>query len=451
MIFTPWYHLTLWIMTSLPNRHPADLAEELAFLEPREQFFTFLKFPPGVKVNVFSYLDPTIQQTLLKWLGDAEIADILNYMAPDDRTSFLEDFPDDLIKRLINLLTPEERAIALQLIGYKEDSVARIMTPYYVQIQPNWTVKEVFTHIQKYGRKAETLNFVYVVDAQNRLIDDLRIGQLLLSPETTLISDLMDYNFVALPTQSTIEEAIQVFEKYDRAALPITTENQVLVGIVTFDDILDKIEEYTTEDIQKFGGMEGLELSYIHTPLMELVRKRSTWLIILFFSEMLTASAMGYFDDEISKAVVLALFVPLIISSGGNSGSQAASLIIRALALGEIKIKDWWYVMRKEVFSGLMLGGLLGGIGFLRIIFWQELHLFDYGPYWPWISLSVAFSLVLIVLWGTLAGALIPIVLKKIGLDPATASAPFVATLVDVTGLVIYFTISAIFLKGKLL
>lgn len=265
------------------------------------------------------------------------------------------------------------------------------------------------------------------------------------------LKNLMDNNFVSIPAMTSIEDAFASFEKYDRSALPIITDAGVLVGIVTFDDILDKIKERDTEDIQKFGGVEGLELSYTQTSLLELVRKRAGWLIILFLSEMLTASAMGYFDDEIEKAVVLALFVPLIISSGGNSGSQAASLIIRAMALQELKLKDWWYVMKKEILSGLMLGFILAIIGFARIFIWQKTGIYDYGTYWLWVAISVSVSLLFIVLWGTLSGSLIPFILRRVGLDPATASAPFVATLVDVTGLIIYFSVSALFLIGKLL
>jgi magnesium transporter len=261
----------------------------------------------------------------------------------------------------------------------------------------------------------------------------------------------MDQEFIALSTTMLNEEAISIFEKYDRAALPVVTDNGVLVGIVTADDMFDQVKKRDTEDIQKFGGLEALDLPYRNTGLFEMVKKRAGWLIILFLSEMLTASAMGYFDQEISKAVVLALFVPLIISSGGNSGSQAATLIIRALAIKELTVADWWYVMRREILSGLLLGLILAVIGFIRISVWQAGGLYNYGPYWVSIGLSVSFSLVFIVLWGTLSGSMIPLALKKLKLDPATSSAPFVATLVDVTGLIIYFSISAIFLTGKLL
>jgi magnesium transporter len=244
---------------------------------------------------------------------------------------------------------------------------------------------------------------------------------------------------------------VPYFEKYDRSDLPIVTENGVLVGIVTIDDILDQIESQNTEDIQKFGGVDALDLPYTQTSWTEMIRKRATWLVILFFSEMLTASAMGYFEHEIEKAVVLALLVPFINSSGGNSGSQAATFIIRAMALQEITLKDWWSVMRKEIVSGLCLGGILGIIGFIRIMMWQKVGFFDYGEHWIFIAFSISVSLVMIVLWGTLSGSMIPFVLKRLKLDPATSSAPFVATLVDVTGLIIYFTVAGFFLAGKLL
>lgn len=375
----------------------------------------------------------------------------MNNLDPDDRTELLENFPDELIKHSINLLNPEERAIALNLFGYKEDSIARLMTPNYVQVKEHYTVKEVLTHIKKYGKKAETLNYIFIVDGKNRLIDDLKIGEILLADKHTTMGELMDHNYVSITTTTPVEEALEVFDKYDRAAIPIITENDVLVGIVTFDDILDQVKMRDTEDIQKFGGMEELDVSYTKTPIVELIKKRAGWLVILFVGEMFTASAMSYYDEEIAKAVVLALFVPLIISSGGNSGSQAASLIIRAMALGELKLKDWWYVMKKEFTSGLILGGILGLVGLTRIVIWQKLGIYDYGEYWFYIGLTVALSLIIIVLWGTLSGSLVPFILRRIGFDPATASSPFVATLVDVSGLIIYFSISAFILSGKLL
>ncbi|KMQ69315.1 magnesium transporter [Chryseobacterium sp. FH2] len=431
--------------------NPADIAETLSELHADERLLAFLKVPKEYKAEVFSHLDPDFQEETIRSIGSDEVSEILNAMTPDDRTSLFEDFPDELIKYSINHLNPQERRIALKLLGYNSDSIARLMTPYYIQIRKEWTVKRCLQQIKKVGKRVETMNHLYVVDERNRLIDDIALGSLLLAEEDTLISEITDNHFVAITTTTSKEDAVTYFEKYDRTALPIITEAGVLVGIVTIDDILDQIEQQNTEDIQKFGGLEALDLPYTQTSLIEMVKKRGTWLVILFFSEMLTASAMGYFEDEIQKAVVLALFVPLIISSGGNSGSQAATLIIRAMALQEIGLKDWWYVMKKEIFTGLLLGGILGIIGFLRIMIWHETGFFNYGVYWPFVGLSVGVSLVMIVLWGTLSGSMVPFILKKLNLDPATSSAPFVATLVDVTGLIIYFSVAGLFLTGKLL
>lgn len=438
-------------IVNFKDMHPADIVEQLSELDPKSRSISYLMLPSDKKLEVFPYFDSDLQQEIVKTLGDKELGEVLNNLEPDDRTAILENFPSDLIKHSINLLEEQEKETALNLFGYPKDCIARLMTPLYVQAKPDWTVQRTLDHIKKYGKNAETLTYVYITDKKDKLIDDLKIGQLLMADSQQHLSELMDYNFVSITTTTTMEDGFNIFEKYDRSAMPIVTEDGILVGIVTFDDIFSKIKERDTEDIQKFGGMEGLDLSYTKTPLLELVRKRAGWLVILFLGEMLTASAMGYFDGEIEKAVVLALFIPLIISSGGNSGSQAASLIIRAMALKELHLKDWWYVMKKEVFSGLMLGTILGVIGFFRIMIWQNTGLYDYGSHWLVVSLTVSVSLIFIVLWGTLSGSLIPFILRRIGLDPATASAPFVATLVDVTGLIIYFSIAAAFMSGNLL
>lgn len=431
--------------------NPADIAETLSEMHSDERLLAFLKVPKQYKAEVFSHLDPDFQEETLRSIGSEEMAEILNEMTPDDRTSLFEDFPDELIKYSINLLNPQERRIALKLLGYHADSIARLMTPYYIQIRKEWTVKRCLQQIKKVGKKVETMNHLYVVDERNRLIDDLTIGTLLLADEDTLVSDITDNHFVAISTTTSKEDAVSYFEKYDRNALPIITEAGVLVGIVTIDDILDQIEQQNTEDIQKFGGVEALDEPYIQTHWWEMIKKRGLWLIVLFFLQLITASVMGFYEAEIEKAVVLALFIPLIISSGGNAGSQAATLIIRAMALQEITIKDWWRVMRKEVLTGLALGTFLGLIGFFRIMIWQKLGWFDYGEYWFFIAISAGISLAMIVLWGTLSGSMVPFILKKFNLDPATSSAPFVATLVDVTGLIIYFSIAGLFLTGKLL
>ncbi len=432
---------------------PIQLAEIIDELTKTEPVIIFRLLPQALAKETFQHLSHDKQEDIIEGLAanSNKIASLLNDLEPDDRTAFFEELPGEVSQRLVQMLSTEEREIAIRLLGYPKDSIGRLMTPEYVAIKPYFTVKQALEHIRKFGRDSETLNVIYIVDDKWKLIDDIRIKEIILADPEQIISEISHNEFAALNADDDQEIAVKVFQDHDRVALPVIDKSGILVGIVTVDDVMDVVEEENTEDFQKFGGTEGLELSYTKTSLWELVKKRAGWLVILFLSEMLTASAMAYFDGEISKAVVLALFVPLIISSGGNSGSQAASLIIRSLALDELKLKNWWYVMRKEIMSGLLLGAILGIIGFIRITIWQKTGLYDYGQYWTWIGISVSVSLVFIVLWGTLSGSMIPFILKRLGLDPATASAPFVATLVDVTGLIIYFSIAALFLTHKLL
>ena len=432
-------------------KHPGDIAEIIGELDNKEQTLVFLLLPSNLKTIVFSHLDVATQETVLKNMGSKELGEILNEMAPDDRTALFEDFPDLLIKDVTSLLGDEERKVALNLIGYPENSVGRIMTPFYIQVHKDWTVGRTLQQIRKNGKKAETLNFVYVVDEDQKLIDDIHISKILLADDKATIESLMDDAYLSLLGTMNREDAISSFTKYDRSALPVVSESGVLVGIVTVDDMIDVIQQRDTEDIQKFGGLEALDLPYVDTPLFEMIRKRAGWLVILFVGEMFTAWAMGFFENELAQTVLLTLFLPLIISSGGNSGSQAATLIIRAMAIKELNIRDWFYVMKKEIMSGLALGLILGSIGFLRIMVWQFIGFKDYGIYWAYLGLTVSLSLIGVVLWGTLSGSMIPFILKRLRLDPATSSAPFVATLVDVTGLIIYFVIASVILKGKLL
>jgi len=396
-------------------------------------------------------VDVEAQQKLLRGMAHEQVVSILNEMSPDDRTALLEELPSAAARQLIRLLTPEERRIAQSLLGYPEGSVGRLMTPDLVAVDAAWTVKEVLAYIRAHGQDSETLNVIYVVDDRGKLIDDIRIREFLLKPLEMKVSDLMDENFIALNVTDLQEEAVNVFRKYDRAALPVVDSAGVLVGIVTVDDMFDVAEEEATEDIQKLGGMEALDEPYMTIPLMRMVKKRATWLIILFLGELLTATAMQGYNGEIEKAAILAMFLPLIISSGGNSGSQATTLVIRAMALGELRLHDWFRVVRKELLSGLSLGLVLGTIGFFRITLWQYLHIFNYGQYHWLVALTVGIALVGVVLWGTLSGAMLPFLLRRCGLDPATSSAPFVATLVDVTGLVIYFNVALFILRGTLL
>jgi magnesium transporter len=429
---------------------PADVAEVILDLPEDQQVIIFRLLPNPLAADVFEYLDVDAQQQLLRAMAHEQVVAILNEMSPDDRTALLEEMPSAAARQLIKLLTPDERRVAQALLGYPEDSIGRLMTPDFIAVHDDWTVKEVLDHVREFGHDSETLNVIYVVDERGRLIDDLRIREFLLRPLEARVSDFRDRTFTALKVNDSQEEALNAFRKYDRMALPVVDSSEVLVGIVTSDDMLDVAEEEATEDIQKFGGMEAVDEPYMRIPLLVMVRKRAGWLVVLFLGEMLTASAMSYYEGAIAKAVVLALFLPLIISSGGNSGSQASMLIIRAMALGEITLRDWFRVMRKEIVAGLMLGAVLGTIGFLRVAIWSQFSDI-YGPHWPLVAMTVGFALVGVVLWGSLSGSMLPFLLRRVGADPATSSAPFVATLVDVTGLIIYFSIALLIMRGAML
>jgi magnesium transporter len=320
---------------------------------------------------MFEYLPLESQEDLLHAMGNEEAAKILDAMAQDDRTALLEELPTQVCARLVDSLSPGERVVALKLLDYPEDSIGRMMTSEYLVIRDSWTAKQVLDHIRQNGRDRETLNVLYVVDDHGKLLDDVRIREFLLCPLDRKVSELRDGVLTALHATDDQETAVATFRKYDRTVLPVIDKQGGLVGIVTVDDILDVAEEEATEDIQKIGGMEQLDEPYMDISLGRLIRKRATWLIVLFLGEMLTATAMGHFEAEISKAVVLAMFVPLIISSGGNSGSQAATLIIRAMAIGEVRLGDWWRVMRREILSGVVLGLILACIGVLRIATWS--------------------------------------------------------------------------------
>ncbi len=435
---------------------PADVAEVILDLPEDEQVIIFRILPHTLAADVFEYIGIEEQQKLLRAMAHEQVVGILNEMSPDDRTALLEELPSAAARQLIKLLTPEERRVAQALLGYPEGSVGRLMTPDFIAVREEWSVQEVLDYVRKYGQDSETLNVIYVVDEQGKLIDDIRMREFLLKPLAHTVRDLMEKTYVTLNVHDSQQDALNIFRKYDRTALPVVDSTSVLVGIVTIDDMLDVAEQEATEDIQKFGGMEALDEPYMRIPIWRMVRKRAGWLVILFLGEMLTATAMSNYQDEIAKAVVLALFLPLIISSGGNSGSQASTLIIRAMALGEVKLRDWWRVMSREIQAGLSLGVVLGTIGSLRVAVWsivddKYFHRHLYGPHWPLVALTVGVALVGVVLWGSLSGSMLPFILRRVGADPATSSAPFVATLVDVTGLIIYFSIALVIMRGAML
>jgi len=401
--------------------------------------------------SVFKILDITEQRRIVQELPSFKTAELLNELPADDRTDFLEELPKEVIRDLIKLLDPDERKITLSLLGYPEDSVGRLMTPDYVYVYEHNTIDEVLSIIRKVAKSSETVDVIYIINERGELVDDIKLRDIILATPDKRMHELLDGRVISLNVNDDQEHASQVFKMNNRVALPVTDDNNILLGIVTIDDILWVANEEFSEDIQKIGGTEALEEPYLETPILKLFRKRVGWLVVLFLGEMLTASAMKVFEGEIQKAVVLALFIPLIISSGGNSGSQASTLIIQAMAVGEITLTEWWRVLRREIISGLMLGIVLGVIGFIRIAIWNSISPNIYGEHWFMVALTVGFSLIGVVLWGTFSGSMLPLVLKRLGADPAASSAPFVATLVDVTGLVIYFSVAYIFLRGILL
>jgi len=402
-------------------------------------------------VGVFKILDTSTQKQIIKELPPNKTAELLNELPADDRTSFLEELPSNAVRELIKLLDPDERKVTLSLLGYPENSIGRLMTPDYVYVYPQNTIEEVFATIRKYGKDSETINVIYVINEQGELIDDIRIRDFILSPPDKKVEDLIDERFIALHPEDDQETANEIFKMNNRDALPVVSRSNKLLGIVTIDDVLWVANEEFSEDMQKMGGTEALDEPYIETPLLKLFQKRVVWLIILFMGELMTITAMQSYENEIAKVVILATFIPLIISSGGNSGSQASTLIIQAMALGEITISDWWRIMRREIFSGILLGLSLFLIAFGVITVWHFFSPEKFGEHYIRLALTIGSSLIGIVIWGTLMGSMLPLILKRLGFDPAASSTPFVATLVDVTGLLIYFSMAYVFLSGVLL
>ncbi len=400
--------------------------------------------------SVFKILDLSVQKRITHELPPNTTAALLNELPADDRTDFLEELPSNVVRELIKLLEPDERKITLSLLGYPENSIGRLMTPDYVYVYPWNTIEEVFATIRKYGKDSETINVIYVINENGELLDDIRIREFILNPPDKKVEELVDDRFVALHPEDDQETAAEVFKMNNRVALPVVSKSNKLLGIVTIDDILWVAEEEFSEDMQKMGGTAALEEPYLDVPVVRLYKKRIIWLFILFVGETFTIAAMSSFQETLEQVLVLSTFIPLIISSGGNSGSQAATLIIQALALGEITVKDWWHIARREIFSGMMMGFTLGVTGFL-IIFGGHYFFDFFGEHYIRIGFAIGIAITGVVLWGTMMGSMLPLLLKKLGADPATSSTPFIATLVDVTGLLIYFGTALLMLKGVLL
>lgn len=427
-----------------------EIADMLVNKPEEDQILAFSVLDPKLAAATFDYLPLNDQKRILHSFPPPIVANMLREMPPDDRTALFEELPRKVVDEYLKLLPNGERKLAIALLGYPEDSVGRLMTTDYIAVGLGWTIEKVLDYIRAYGHDSETISVIYVVDDKGILIDDLRLRELLFVPKDSKINQITDNKFIALSTLDTAENAINVFEQYDRTALPVIDEDGYLKGIVTIDDILRIASEINTENIQMVGGTDALDEPYLEIPFFKLMEKRAKWLVLLFIGETLTATAMGFFENEIEKAVVLALFIPLIISSGGNAGSQSTTLIIRAMALGEVKLNDWWRIMKREVLSGLFLGVLLGIIGFARVTIWSSVSSI-YGLHWFLVAVTIFLALIGVVLWGSLTGSMLPFMLKKAGFDPAAASAPLVATLVDVTGIIIYFGIAMWILKGVLL
>tara|TARA_R110002073_G_scaffold152651_2_gene307167 strand:+ start:74789 stop:76177 length:1389 start_codon:yes stop_codon:yes gene_type:complete len=438
------------VRDALSILEPADIADLIESLDIEAAGLAFRILPRQMASDVFSELEQPIQESLLDELGDERSARVVEALEPDDRAAILDELPVEVATQIIKRLSPENRRITQAILGYEADSVGRLMTPGYVRIRKSWTVDHALEHIRKYGQNAERVDWVFVISADGTLIDDLHIRTILLADPTLTVADIMDDQFVALNAKEDREEAVRAMARYNRTALPVVDSLGLLVGIVTADDIADVAEEEFTEDVQKLGGMEALDSPYTNTPVKDMVRKRGVWLVGLFGLQLLSIGVMGIFNDQLEKAVVLALFVPLIIASGGNTGTQAASLLVRAIAVEEVHIGLWWRIMRKEILTGLILGAVLGIMGVLTVHMLSAIG-FAHTDHAQQLAITVGIAVFFIVIWGTLIGSMLPLVMQKLGLDPAASSAPLVATLMDVSGLTIYFAVAILLLSGTIL
>jgi len=429
----------------------SDLLDAWPYLALDDRVEGFRLLTPSEAEDLFLGLPAREQADLLRALAARERQIWLRQLAPDDAADVLQAVPEEEREPLLTLFDETTRKEVSALLAYAEDDAGGLMSPRFVRVRPEMTVDEAISYLRKQAReRVETIYTIYVLDAQQRLLGVVSFRDLFAAQPGTRVQDVMTTEVVSVPEDLDQESVSNLIAEHDLPALPVVDAEGRMKGIVTVDDIVDVVREEATEDIQKIGGSEALDAPYLQVGLARMVRKRAGWLSALFMGELLTASAMGHFEDRIARAVVLALFIPLIISSGGNSGSQASTLVIRAMAVGEVRLRDWWRVLSRELGAGLLLGLILGAIGMTRILLWPRRATL-YGPHYLLVSLTVAISLVGIVLWGAVAGSMLPFALRRLGFDPASASAPFVATLVDVTGLVIYFSVASVVLHGTLL
>jgi len=442
-----------WVaLKDILNDVPAvDVAELLEELENDVAIVIFRLLKKQKAADVFTYLSSGKGLELLNMFSAQQLSEVMSNLEPDERVSLVEELPGHLTQRVMNSLNEQDRKQSQKLLGFPEESVGRLMTPRYVKVKKDWSIQLAMEHIRKFGHSVETVNVIYVVDANEQLIDDLRLNQLILADPEAPISSLMDESFEALSAFDDQEDAVKMLSKYDRVAMPVVDSDGILVGIVTVDDVIDVAEEETTEDMQLMAGMDALDDYYSQTSVFEMVKKRIGWLAFLFVGQLFTTTAMGAYEGVIANAVFLSLFIPMIISSGGNSGSQAATLIIRALSTDDIDMSEWLKVFWRELLSGLMLGAIMAVIGFFVILGWGYLVSDGLSQELILSAMVVGLSLIGVVLWGNLSGSMLPFVLSKMGLDPAVTSAPFVSTLSDVTGIIIYFSIAIALLEGIVL
>jgi len=442
------------LQEALLGLRAADIAEAMHHLSPEAAARLMAALPFDLAVQVFD--EPELDHhrfEIIKQMQEPAVAPLIDAMSADQQADLFRHLPDSDRARLLKLVDQETRNTLSDLLAYAKDTAGGIMTTEFVSVPATWTVDETLRHISAVGRAKETVYAVYVLDpATQQLMHVVSLRELVAAERPMAVIDVGDRRTpLSVRASTDREEVARIISKYNLLALPVIDDGNHVIGIVTVDDVIDALVREQTEDAQKFGGVEALDAPYMEISFLSMVRKRAGWLTALFLGEMLTATAMGYFEHEIERAVVLALFVPLIISSGGNSGSQATSLIIRAMALREVTLRDWWRVAAREIPSGLTLGVILGVVGLIRILLWQQLGWYNYGPHYLLVALTVGLALIGVVLFGSLAGSMLPFVLRRLGFDPASASAPFVATLVDVTGLIIYFTVAATILRGRLL
>ena len=438
------------IRDALGVLEPADVADLIETLPSELAVIAFRVLPRELAADCFAQIAHHTQESLLEELGTEKSAQLIESMDPDDRAAMLDELPVEVSTQLIARFSPENRKVTQAILGYAPDSVGRLMTPDYVRLREDWSIQTAMDHVRKYGRNAETVDWVFVIDHEGTLIDDIHIRDLLLSDPQSLVRDLMDNEFVALYAIDDREEAVRMMGRYDRTALPVVDSLDLLVGIVTADDVADVAEEEFTEDVQKLGGMEALDAPYTTTSVLSMYRKRGVWLAGLFLIQVFTISIMAFFDDALNKAVVLALFVPMIIASGGNTGTQAASLLVRAIAVEEVRLNAWWRIMHKELLTGVCLGLTLGALGIAVVWALSLTAMLDTPHIWP-LALTVSGAVFIIVIWGTLIGSMFPLILERLGMDPAASSSPLVATLMDVSGLTIYFIVAMVLLRGTIL